>query len=91
LEIDNIDLSDAYFSKTNTVKKYVIISAMVRYEDFEVHPTEPSSTGANTGISGSFEHSGFCTTNSWTKLEYECFSGNETKLNLGNNSTDFEN
>ena len=85
LKIQHSDYADSAFRKTIHVEKNTIyrVSAMVRYEGYELFPENAEGTGgANISIWGEWTLSERYTGNEWKRIELEFNSGNKTEIDL---------
>ena len=84
LNIQNSEYEDTWFSKNIPVEKYTVykVSAMVKYEDYELRQDSDGPSGANISIAGGWEVSEFYNKNSWKKIELEFNSGSRTSVEI---------
>ena len=84
LKIQNLDYNDTWYSKTIALEKDTMykISAMVKYEGYELQPDGDEPGGANVSLEGEWRVSEIYNKGEWKKIELEFNSGSRKSVTL---------
>jgi len=84
LKISHADYADSYFKKQLTVEENTTyrVSAMVKFEGYELNPNDAYNIGANISIPGEGGIPNGYTGSSWKEIEFEFDSGSRTSVDI---------